>query len=444
MASASYRLVIASILTGTFLVPVNSTMIAVGLPTIAETIGVPLTHASWVVTIYLIVMAAVQPIAGKMGDLFGRKTMFLLGISFFLAASVACMFSRNLLTLVLFRAMQAIGGAVASPNASALIREVVPKEKLGPVFGTFGLLMGLGAAIGPLVGSLLIGLWGWTSIFWINIPFAVFSLLAAYWYLPASRINAGASLDIKGSVYLTASLTVLILAITHPEFMNVWTAILFAATVGLFIRQELRCKEPVIQFSLFKNMEFSSANASILLSNAVMYSTILVMPVWLQKMYHFSVQNVGVLLFLFSAAMSASSWLGGLLTQKLGPRRLILLSFLVSAVALLGYLGIYRYPVQPYIAAVLLIGGIGGGIGMPSMQTASLQSVPKTMSGVASGIFSTSRYIGGMIASVLVSLLADSHSLFYSLLILAVLGFPAASGAGTAAGRAASTEKPSA
>ncbi|WP_240762985.1 MFS transporter [Paenibacillus thalictri] len=444
MASASYRLVIASILTGTFLVPVNSTMIAVGLPTIAETIGVPLTHASWVVTIYLIVMAAVQPIAGKMGDLFGRKTMFLLGISFFLAASVACMFSRNLLTLVLFRALQAIGGAVASPNASALIREVVPKEKLGPVFGTFGLLMGLGAAIGPLVGSLLIGLWGWTSIFWINIPFAVFSLLAAYWYLPASRINAGASLDIKGSVYLTASLTVLILAITHPEFMNVWTAILFAATVGLFIRQELRCKEPVIQFSLFKNMEFSSANASILLSNAVMYSTILVMPVWLQKMYHFSVQNVGVLLFLFSAAMSASSWLGGLLTQKLGSRRLILLSFLVSAVALLGYLGIYRYPVQPYIAAVLLIGGIGGGIGMPSMQTASLQSVPKTMSGVASGIFSTSRYIGGMIASVLVSLLADSHSLFYSLLILAVLGFPAASGAGTAAGRAASAEKPSA
>ncbi|TBL72499.1 MFS transporter [Paenibacillus thalictri] len=419
-------------------------MIAVGLPTIAETIGVPLTHASWVVTIYLIVMAAVQPIAGKMGDLFGRKTMFLLGISFFLAASVACMFSRNLLTLVLFRALQAIGGAVASPNASALIREVVPKEKLGPVFGTFGLLMGLGAAIGPLVGSLLIGLWGWTSIFWINIPFAVFSLLAAYWYLPASRINAGASLDIKGSVYLTASLTVLILAITHPEFMNVWTAILFAATVGLFIRQELRCKEPVIQFSLFKNMEFSSANASILLSNAVMYSTILVMPVWLQKMYHFSVQNVGVLLFLFSAAMSASSWLGGLLTQKLGSRRLILLSFLVSAVALLGYLGIYRYPVQPYIAAVLLIGGIGGGIGMPSMQTASLQSVPKTMSGVASGIFSTSRYIGGMIASVLVSLLADSHSLFYSLLILAVLGFPAASGAGTAAGRAASAEKPSA
>ncbi|WP_261381737.1 MFS transporter [Paenibacillus cremeus] len=428
MGKADHRLVLLSILTGTFLVPVNSTMIAVGLPTIADSLGVPLAQASWVITIYLIIMAAVQPIAGKMGDLYGKKTMFLIGMLMFLAAATACMMSFNLLLLICFRALQAIGGAIAAPNASALIRDIVPRERLGRTFGTFGLMMGLGAAIGPLVGSLLIGLWGWTSIFWINIPFALFSLLMAYIYLPSTGPKSGAPLDILGSFYLALGFTLLTLSITHPQFLNVWTAVILALTVVLFIRQERRSREPLIQFTLFRIQSFTSANFSIMLSNAIMYSTILVMPVLLQKEFHYSVQNIGVLLFIFSLAMSACSWFGGSLTERIGKKRLVLLSFFVSGAALLGYLGIYVYPSFPYIAAVLLIGGIGGGIGTPSMQAASLQAVPKDMSGVASGIFSTFRYLGGMAASVMVSLMLDYHLLFYCLLALAVIGFPLSRG----------------
>jgi MFS family permease len=305
---------------------------------------------------------------------------------------------------------------------------VVPKEKLGPAFGMFGLLMGLGAAIGPLVGALLIGSLGWTSIFWINLPFALFSLIAAYIYLPASQKNAAASLDMAGSFYLTAGLTVLTLCVTHPEYIGIWSVAALAAAVILFIRQELRFREPLIQFALFKIPMFTSANLAILLSNTIMYSTILVMPVLLQKEYQFSVQAVGALLFVFSLSMSACSWFGGALTGKLGKEKLVLLSFLISGAAVLGYLGIYRFPVFPYIAAVLLVGGIGAGIGTPSMQTASMQAVSKEMSGVASGIFSTFRYIGGMSASVMVSVLLDFHWLFYCLLALAAAGLPLARG----------------
>ncbi|MBD0378785.1 MFS transporter [Paenibacillus sp. WST5] len=398
-------------------------MIAVGLPTIADSLGVTLTQVSWVITIYLIVMATIQPIAGKLGDLYGKRNMFLLGMLLFLVAAAACIMSFNLLWLILFRALQAIGGAIASPNASALIREVVPKEKLGRTFGTFGLLMGLGAAIGPLVGSVLIGAWGWTSIFWINIPFALFSLLLAARYLPKSRKQAGgAALDIPGSLYLTAGLTLFTLAVTHPKLMNVWTIAILALTVFLFIWQERRCREPLIQFTLFKIRMFTSANVAILLSNAIMYSTILVMPVLLQNEYGYSVQRVGILLFIFSFAMSACSWFGGTLSERLGKKRLVLLSFAISFAALLGFLGIYWYPTFPYIALVLLVGGIGSGMGTPSMQTASLQAVPKDVSGVASGIFSTFRYIGGMAASVMVSLFIDYHELFYSLLAVALAG----------------------
>ncbi|MCR8635666.1 MFS transporter [Paenibacillus radicis (ex Xue et al. 2023)] len=428
MANSNYRLVLLSILTGTFLVPVNSTMIAVGLPTIADALGVPLSQASWVITIYLIVMAALQPIAGKLGDIHGKRTMFLLGMLLFLAAAAACMFSFNLIWLIIFRALQAIGGAIAAPNASALIRDVVPKEKLAQTFGMFGLLMGLGAAIGPLIGSVLIGSLGWTSIFWINIPFALFSVVAAYVHLPSTRNSIKVSLDYLGSVYLIIGLTVLTLSVTHPEYFNLWTMAVLAVTVGLFIRQELRCKEPLIQFTLFKIRMFTSANLAILLSNAIMYSTILVMPVLLQKTYHYSVQSVGILLFIFSLAMSACSWFGGSLTEKLGKKKLVGLSFLISGAALIGFLGIYYYPTFLYIAVVLLVGGIGAGIGTPSMQAASMQAVPKEMSGVASGIFSTFRYIGGMAASVMVSLMLDYHWLFYALIVMAVIGLPLSRG----------------
>lgn len=428
MGSPDYRILLLSILTGTFLVPVNSTMIAVGLPTIASDLGVTLPQASWVITIYLIVMATIQPIAGKLGDLYGKKTMFLLGMLFFLIASAACIFSPSLPWLIMFRALQAVGGAVAFPNASALMREVVPKEKLGTTFGTFGLLMGLGAAIGPLAGSILIGLWGWSSIFWINVPFALFSLLTACFYLPGIRKSAGSSLDIMGSLYLATGFTVLILCITHPEYINGWTVMVFVLTVVLFIRQEKRSQDPLIQFSLFKIPMFASANISILLSNAIMYSTILVMPVFLQKEFQYSVQTVGILLFIFSLAMSSGSWYGGSLIDKIGKKQLVLLSFLISGLALLGYLGIYRYPSFTYMVFVLLVGGLGAGIGLPSLQSASLEAVPKEMSGVTSGIFSTFRYIGGMTASVLVSLISDYHWLFYCLLVLAVIGLPLSSG----------------
>ncbi|MBD0378794.1 MFS transporter [Paenibacillus sp. WST5] len=251
-----------------------------------------------------------------------------------------------------------------------------------------------------------------------------------------ARQGVIANRNIPGSLYLTAGLTLFTLAVTHPKMLSMWTIAILALTVFLFIWQERRCKEPLIQFALFKIRMFISANVAILLSNAIMYSTILVMPVLLQKEYDYSVQSVGILLFIFSFAMSACSWFGGALSERLGKKRLVLLSFAVSCAALLGFLGIYWYPTFPYIALVLLIGGIGSGMGTPSMQTASLQAVPKDVSGVASGIFSTFRYIGGIAASVMVSLFIDYHELFYSLLAVALAGLLVSGG--LSEGRAAS------
>jgi multidrug resistance protein len=202
MSKTKHNLLLVGILTGTFLVPVNSTMIAVGLPTISSNLNVSVTNITWVVTIYLIIMAVAQPIAGKLGDIYGNKKIMLIGFILFFVFSIACAFSFNLLSLIIFRSLQALGGALATPNATAVIRYVMPKDKLSNIFGFFGLSMGLGAAIGPLLGAGLISFFSWEAIFWVNIPFLVVSIILTWVVVPTINVSKTHTLDILGSFCL--------------------------------------------------------------------------------------------------------------------------------------------------------------------------------------------------------------------------------------------------
>lgn len=415
------RLLLAGILTGTFLVPVNSTMITIGLTTIADSFGRSVTEASWIITIYLIVMAATQSIAGKLGDIFGYKRMFLMGLGLSLAGSIACAFSFNLWSMILFRSLQALGGSLAVPNATALIRFAIEKEKLSRTFGLFGLLMGMGAAVGPLIGSLLMGTWGWTSIFWVNIPFLFLSFAISWFVLPATP-KRSASVDILGSLYLTAGLTIMVLFITHPEFIRWWGILLLSASVLLFIYREKRFTNPLIEFGLFRERSFRGANLGIFLSNSIMYGTILLIPILFEQQFSMGIERVGGLLFVFSAAMSFCSWLGGWLSGVIGHQKVILLSFSLQFLSLCFYLGLSQDSSSVYTIFSLIIGGVGSGIGLPSLQTANLESVQKEKTGVASGVYSTFRYMGGMMASALISILYDSHAIFYVMMGVAVTG----------------------
>ncbi|MFC7441563.1 MFS transporter [Laceyella putida] len=416
-------LLIVSLLAGTIIVPINSTMIAVGLSSISGYFHESLASISWVVTIYLIAMAVTQPIAGKLGDIYGYRRIYLWGLLLFLISSVACAFSFNLPWLIAFRSLQAIGGALISPNAMAIIRLAVSKRRLAKVLGLLGMGMGLGAAFGPLLGSTLISLWGWKSIFWVNVPFLLFAIGATLFVLPKQDERKPTPLDLLGSLYLAVSFTLLIL-LTHPQSTRgylIMGALLILFAV-LFVLREIRVEEPLIQFSLFKNSTFATANLSILLSNFVMYATLLAMPLILETDFKLTTQKVGLIMFVFSISMSLAGWIGGQLTTRWGNRKMIALSFVVSVLASMLYLGLNLVDKIPYLIIALIVGGIAGGLGMSAMQMASLQSVNKEMSGSASGIFSTFRYFGSMISSTLVSLLVGSSTLFFVLIIMSVLG----------------------
>ncbi|HWL22190.1 MAG TPA: MFS transporter [Ureibacillus sp.] len=421
MNKTNHNLILGAILTGTFLVPVNSTMIAVGLPIISSDLKVSVANITWVVTIYLIIMAVAQPIAGKLGDIYGNKKVMLIGFILFFVFSIACTFAFNLISLIIFRSLQALGGALATPNATAVIRHVMPRDKLNNIFGFFGLSMGLGAAIGPLLGAGLISLFSWKAIFWVNVPFLLVSIILSWFTVPRVNETKKHSLDMVGSFCLGIILTLFTLMLSKSEYINILTILVLGVTIAVFIYQERAAKSPLIEFGMFKNLQFSSANISILINNFVMYSTVLFIPILLES-YNFSLNSIGALLFYFSLAMSLSSWLGGRLANRLGKGKVIVLSFILLSFTALLYFGFTSDPSYIYVMIVLIFGGFSAGIGVASMQAASMESVSKEKSGVASGIYSTFRYIGGMMASVVVSIVVGTSTLYVALFIFSLIG----------------------
>ena len=181
---SSERATVITVALATMLAPLNSTMIAVALPHVIAEFGADIASAGWLVTAYLIAMAALQPVAGKLGDRLGRRRLILGGVAWFGLASMGAATASSLSALLFFRVQQAIAGAVALPNGAALLREVVPADRHAGRFGWVGAAIALAAAAGPTLGGLLVGNAGWRAIFYVNLIFILPALLLGWRSLP--------------------------------------------------------------------------------------------------------------------------------------------------------------------------------------------------------------------------------------------------------------------
>lgn len=419
------NLIIYSLLLGAILVPVNSTMIAVALSSISTYYDQSISNITWVVTIYLIVMAVTQPIAGKLGDIYGHRSMYLAGVILFLIGSIGCAFAPNLAFLISFRSIQAAGGAILTPNSIALIRATVSHEKLSKTMGFFGFGAGIGAALGPFIGSILIQSFDWHSIFLVNIPFLILTLVTGVFMIPKMKhTRLQANVDIIGSLYLTIGIATLIL-FTKSQLLNEYMiyGVLAVISIPLFFKHVRKVTNPIIDLTLFKNSTFTNANLSIMLSNFVMYAILLIMPLFMEQKLALSHTQSGIFLSIFSLCMSISGLLGAKLHPIKGAKKMIRFSFLCLTLSGVMLITLSSYPNLPLLIITLVAGGVSSGIGMTSMQMASLTSVDQSLSGSASGIFSTFRYFGSIISSTLIGILSGFQSLFIILMGAGILGF---------------------
>lgn len=353
--------VLASIALGVMLVPLNSTMLAVALPDIMRAFDVDVRSAGWLVTAYLITMAALQLVTGQLGDRFGRRRLVLGGLAYFGLASLLAALSSSLLVLLFARVQQAVAGSILVTNGFALTFEIVPENRRGRDLGVVSAVLVLAAAAGPPLGGFLIGLGGWRAIFWANLPIVIVALLFGW------------------------------SAISEVERQR---------SKSLFDWLEIP--------SLFHSQSFARANGAIMFSNLAMYVLLLAIPILMSSEGDWSSLQTGLVLAAMSITTALFSPIGGRVSDRIGRRIPS-----VTGIALLT-LGVLPLAIGtdatsiPLLLACLGVAGTGLGLSSVSLQTAALESVELQQTGVATGITSTSRYLGSIAGSTILAQILGS------------------------------------
>lgn len=427
-SQSAERAVLVTVALGALLAPLNSTMIAVALPRIIDDFDTTVGTAGWLVTSYLLALAVVQPVAGKLGDRHGRRAFIIGGLVVFGVASLGAALAPSLPFLIGFRVAQAVSGAVVFPNGAGLIRELVPADRRGGAFGIVGGSIALAAGLGPLLGGLLLVAGGWRAIFYVNLPLVAIALGIAWRAVPRQRgAVLSTAFDWPGALLLAGVLggaAALVIESRRAPAALVPGIPLLVVLAGLFVRRELRHPDPVFQPRFFASRPFAAANAGIAASNLAFYTVLLATPILLTRHLHWSSLQTGIALALLSAPMVVFSPVGGRLADRYGRRLPSVAGCTVLAA------GLVPLAVAPGLGTsgllpCLSLMGAGVGLSSAGLQASAIEALAPIHAGVAAGLFSTSRYIGSFAGSIALARLLDEGtglSGFHAVFAIALAG----------------------
>jgi EmrB/QacA subfamily drug resistance transporter len=405
---------------GDLMIVLDATIVNVALPTIRDDLGFSEASLAWVVNAYLLTFGGFLLLGGRLGDLFGHRRLFLIGISLFTLASLACGLASSQGTLIAARAVQGLGGAVVSAVALSLIMTLFtePAER-AKAMGVFGFVLSGGGTAGVLLGGVLTDLLDWQWIFLVNLPvgIAVFALTLAL--LPAGRGQAATGrLDIPGAIAITASLMLAVYAIVNGNEVG-WTTGrtlgLLGASVALlvgFLVWESRVASPLMPLGLFRSRELSTANVVGILMAGGMFAQFFFSALYLQQILGYSPLEVG-LAYAPSTVLwgAASLLLSDRLVMRFGIKTPLVGGMGLMAVGLLLFA---RTPVDgSFVVDVLpasLLIGLGAGVAFNPLLLAAMGGVEPSEAGLASGVVNTSFMMGGALGLAVLASLAASRS----------------------------------
>lgn len=388
--------------------PLNSTMIAVALPTIGTSFAAdPATLTLWLVTAYLIASIVAQSPAGKLVDVYGYSRILTSGRLIFAAGAIGGAIAPSLPLLGAARVMMAIGGALNMPTVMAELRNEVAPQYRGRIFGAFGALMGTAAAIGPLVGGLLVREFGWHALFLVNLPIIAASLVLEPPRRGVAPRAAAAKFDISGTLLFATATGLVVTSALSRGGLAIGLLILGVATFVLFALQSRRASHPIFDLSPFHARPFLAGSSIVGLQNFTMYAVLFLVPFLLEEAGRDS-SFVGAILLAMTGAMVVSSPIGGRLSDAFGP---VVTASSGSLIATLGAVGFILGHTQTHtLATSLVLLGAGLGLSTSPSQAAALSAIPASRAGVASGMISTLRYLGGVLGTALVGVIAARSS----------------------------------
>ena len=399
----------ATVALAAMLTPLNSTLLAVGLPAIRSHFDVGVGEMTLLISVYLVAVAAMQPVSGRLGDAFGSIRMMMLGLVLLIAISAVSALATNFAMLILMRGLQGAATALVLPNGIAVLRKRTPSARLGTVLGMNGAALSIAAAVGPVVGGALLLAGDWRLLFLVNVPLSVLAIAMLLRVTPdAGQGRATLHIDLPslGALVLVFASAVLIGSATrveNPAFLIVGGALLPVTMGAYWLRS--RWGGSIVEFRFFRARNFRGAATSQGLTNLVMYSFLVSLPLYLVDLRGVSDQVVSLVLFSLMAAMIALSPVGGALTDRVGRRPLLLGGGFAIAAATVALMLLFEDPPLAAIIGPLVGVGIGLGISGPARSSAALEAWPRDVAGSVSGTFSMMRYAGAIIGAAVIAAL---------------------------------------
>ncbi|AIQ58641.1 MFS transporter [Paenibacillus borealis] len=423
---------------GILLNPLNSSMVSVAIPRLQHQFQLDYTAVSWIIFSFYIASAVAQPVMGKASDLFGRRTIFLTGLVIAFVASILAPLSPGFGWLIVFRIVQSIGTSMVVAVGMAIVRVHIT-EKQATALSVLSMFTSGAAAIGPFFGGVLIHLWGWSSIFFINVPFVTASFVLAWRTIPKDQPPASPAnklsvrqwmnrMDVPGILLFTVGLIALLAQLLsakssgHVSLFNVIAGLAGIVLLTVFVRHELSAKSPFIPLRTFASYPaLTWVNLQFMLVNLLFYSVFFGLPSYLQLVRHVSEFHTGILMLSLGLCSLIISPLAGRWIDRSGPRPAMIISAILMTLGS-AWLVILN-PSSPVISVCLALAafGISNGLNNVAMQAALFNSSPKDIIGVSSGLFSTSRYFGTILSSLLIGIVMGNQFSFEGFQVLGII-----------------------
>ena len=385
-----------------FMVMLDNTVVNVALPSIQDDLHTSIAGLEWTVNAYTLAFGVLLVTGGRLGDIFGRRRIFLMGVVLFAGSSLFIGFSQSSAWLISGRALQGVGAALMMPATLSIITNAFPPHERGKAIGTWAGVSALALAIGPVLGGLLVEHVSWQSIFFINLPVAIGAIVVTLFATRESRDETVVpKVDVAGIAAITVGLTALTLALVEaagwgwgsPRIIALFA--LAAAGLVAFVRIEQRVKVPMVDFSFFGSRTFLGTNIVAFIVSFAMLGMFFFLTLYMQNILRYSPLEAGVRFLPTTLMVVIVAPIAGRLTDKIGPRPLITAGLTLVASSLLWQSFLTPTSGFDFLLPGFVLMGIGIALVMSPMSTAAMNAVDQSKAGVASGILSMSRMVGG-------------------------------------------------
>lgn len=405
---------------GFFMILLDVTIVNIAVPSIVDAVRASFDDILWVIDAYILVYAVLLISAGRLGDMYGQRTLFAIGLAIFTAASALCGISQNTGELIAARMVQGVGGALLTPQTLAILTTVFPPERRGAAFGVWGSVAGLASISGPLLGGLLVTTLGWRAIFFVNVPIGIAAIAAAFFVMPDIRPGRHQRLDLGGVLLATLGLLGVLFGLIEGERFN-WSTIWGPVTIPLviavglailvvFVFWERRQASPLIPFALLHMRTFVMMNLVLLAMLFAMLGLFLPLTIYFQTALGMTALQAGLTTVPLDLTSGIFSPLVGRAIDRFGGKRLLIAGVFLFCGGI-GLVLVLASPTSTRLTFVVpfILAGLGEATVWGPSTVLAMQDVEPRLAGSASGLLNTTRQIGAVLGSAVVGALLQNR-----------------------------------